>query len=150
MPTSCTSSWTTFTFPSTSLTLSSTLCVTFSDSADAICASSWVNLSNLCRCLCSLPASSSTFLHRHLSQVKNRISTQHQLTQSPTFHFHCRDRDDGEYFDHNINNYVRHSRSRCDANVNLKPLKKSPDAVKEVVNLVSASADIFSRLRVRY
>src|SRR5882762_199839 len=86
------------------------------------------------RCLCSLPTSSNTFLHRRVSQVKNRKSTQHhaRLTQSPTFHFLRRDRKDGEYLDHNINNYVRHSRSRCDANVNLKALKKSFDAAEEV------------------
>jgi hypothetical protein len=77
------------------------------------------------------------------------INLQHRLTQSPTFHFLRRDRKDGEYLNHNINNYVRHSRSRCDASVNLKPLEKSFDAVKEVDKLASASADILSRLRVR-
>jgi hypothetical protein len=76
-------------------------------------------------------------------------STQHRLTQSPTFHFLRRDRKDGQYLDHNINSYVRHSRSWCDASVNLKPLEKSFDAVKEVDKFVLASADIFSRLRVR-
>jgi hypothetical protein len=62
------------------------------------------------------------------------------------FHFLCRDRKDGEYLDHNINNYVRHSRSRCNASVNLKPLEESFDGVEEVDKLVSASAGIFSRL----
>jgi hypothetical protein len=89
------------------------------------------------------------FLHLRVSQVKNVKSTQHRLTQSPTIHFLRRDRKDGEYLDHNINNYVHHSRSWCNSSVNLKPLKKSFDAVIEVDKLVSASADTLSRLRVR-
>ena len=81
--------------------------------------------------------------------IKNSKSTQHRLTQSSTFQFIRRDREDGEYLDHDINNYVGHSCSRCNASVNLKPLEESFDGVKEVDKLVSASASIFSRLRVR-
>ena len=44
---------------------------------------------------------------------------------------------------------MSHSRGRCDANVNLKPLEKSFDRVKEVDKLISAGADIFSCLKVR-
>ena len=75
---------------------------------------------------------------------------QHQLTQSSTFHFLRRDRKDGEYLNHYINNYVRHSRSRCDASVNLKSSKVSFDAVKEVDKLVSASVSVLSRLKSGY
>ena len=67
----------------------------------------------------------------------------------PTFHFLRRDPKDGQYLDHNINNYVRHSLSWCDASVNRKSLEESFDAVKEVEELVSASADVFGRLRVK-
>jgi hypothetical protein len=74
-------------------------------------------------------------------------SKHRQLTQSPTFHFLRRDRKDGEYLDHNINNYVRHGGSRCNASVYLKPLEKSFDAVEEVGKLVSANAGIFGCLR---
>ena len=101
------------------------------------------------RSLCSLTTSSNTFLHRRVSQIKNRKSTQHRLTETPTFHFLRRDPKDGQYLDYNINIYVRHSRSRCNASVNLKPLEKSFNAIKEVEELVSAGADIFGRLRVK-
>src|ERR1700755_2525535 len=96
------------------------------------------------RSLSSLLTSSNTFLHRRVSQVKNPKSTQYRLTQSPTFHFLRCDPKDCEYLDHDINNYVRHSRSRCDPSVNLKPLEESFDRVKEVDKLVSASAGIIS------
>jgi hypothetical protein len=43
----------------------------------------------------------------------------------PRFTSFRRDRKDGEYLDHNINDHVRHSRSRCNARVNIKPLKKN-------------------------
>jgi len=75
---------------------------------------------------------------------------QHQLTQPSTFHFLRRDRKDAEYLNHYINNHVRHGRSRCNANVNLKPLKESFDAVKEVDELVSASASVLSCLKSGY
>ena len=75
---------------------------------------------------------------------------QHQLTQSSTFHFLRHDRKDAEYLDHYINNYVRHGRSRCHANVNLKPLKESFDAVKEVDKLIPASASVLNRLKSGY
>ena len=75
---------------------------------------------------------------------------EHQLTQSSTFHFLRRDRKDAEYLDHYINNYVGHGHSRCNANVNLKPLKESFDAVKEVDKLASASASVLGRLKSGY
>ena len=75
---------------------------------------------------------------------------QHQLTQSSTFHFLRRDRKDGEYLNHYINNYVRHGRSRCNASVNLKSLKESFDAVKEVDKLASPSASVLGRLKSGY
>ena len=101
------------------------------------------------RCLCSLLTSLKTFLHRRVSQVKNGKSTQHRLTQSPTFHFLRRDPKDVQYLDHNINKYARHSRSRGDPSVNLKPLEESFDPVKELDKIVSASTDILGCLRVK-
>ena len=101
------------------------------------------------RCLCFLPTSWNTFLHRRFSQVKNNESTLHRLTQPSAFHFLRRIPKNGKDLDHDINNYVRHSRSRCNASVNLKPLEESFNAVKQVEKLVSASAGIFSCLRVK-
>ena len=99
------------------------------------------------RCLCSLPTFSNTFLYRRVSQVKNGESQHRRLTQPPTFHFLRHNRKDSEYLDHNINIYVRHCRSRCNAGVKLKPLEISFYAVEEVDKFVSASVGIFSRLR---
>jgi hypothetical protein len=73
----------------------------------------------------------------------------HRLTKSSTFRFLRHDGKNNEYLDHNINNYIRHSHSRCNASVNLKPVEEMVDPVKEVDKLVTASAHIFSRLRVR-
>ena len=56
-------------------------------------------------------------------------------------------RKDSEYLDHNLDNYVRHSRSRCNPSVNLKPVEEMLDAVKKVPKLVVASTGVFSRLR---
>ena len=70
----------------------------------------------------------------------------HQLTQSSTFHFLCRDPKDSQYLDHNINDYGPHSRSRGDASVYLKPAKEALNAVKEFDELVLAGAGIFSSL----
>jgi hypothetical protein len=69
-----------------------------------------------------------------------------KLTESSTLHFLCRDPKDRQYLDHNIDNHLRHPRSRCDADVYLKPVEEALDAVKDVDQLVSASARIFSHL----
>jgi hypothetical protein len=72
--------------------------------------------------------------------------TPHQLTESSTLHFRCRDRKDGQHLDHNLNDYVAHGPSRCDASIYLKPAEEMFDAVKAVDKLVLASAQIVSRL----
>jgi hypothetical protein len=61
-------------------------------------------------------------------------------------HLFCRDRKDGEYLNHNLNDHVNHSCSWCNAGVYPKPVEEMFDAVEEVNQLVSASASIFSRL----
>ena len=70
----------------------------------------------------------------------------HQLTQSSPLHFVCRDAEDSQYLDHNINDYGPHGRSRCDTSVYLKPAKELLNAVKEFNELVLARPGIFSRL----
>jgi hypothetical protein len=50
--------------------------------------------------------------------------------------------------DHNLNDYVLHSRSRCDASVNFKLSKETFDPVKEVDELGLAGADIVGCLGV--
>lgn len=79
---------------------------------------------------------------------KNSKSIKYRLTQSSTSHLLCRDRKNGDYLNHNLNNHVDHGRSRRNAGVNLKPVEEMFDAVEELNQLVSASAGIFSRLSV--
>jgi hypothetical protein len=55
--------------------------------------------------------------------------TPHQLTESSTLRFFCRDRKDGQHLNHNLNDYVAHSPSRCDAGIYLKPAEEVFDAV---------------------
>lgn len=64
------------------------------------------------------------------------------------FRFLCHECKDNEYLHHNLNNYAGHSRSRCNASVNLKPVEEVLDAVKKVLELIVASTGIFSRLRM--
>src|SRR5580658_4263626 len=102
------SSRTPCTWPSTPLTRSSTLCVIFSCSADAIRASSSVNLSNLSR----LPSISlfpinfqkyfSEIVNQSARMIKN-INHINQLTESSTLYFLRRDRKDGQHLNHNLN-----------------------------------------------
>ena len=72
--------------------------------------------------------------------------TQHQLTDSSTIHFFCRDRKDHQHLNHNLNDYVAHSPSRSDVYIYLKPAEELFNVVKDVDKLVLASARIFSRL----
>jgi len=72
----------------------------------------------------------------------------HRLTQSSTFHFFGRDRKDVYYLNHNFDDHVRHSFSRCDASVYVKPLKETFDAVEDIDELVLTRAGIFSGLPV--
>ena len=72
--------------------------------------------------------------------------TLHQLTESSTLHFLCRNRKDGQHLNHNIDDYVAHSPSWHDASVYLKPAEETFNAVKAVGKLVLVSARIFSRL----
>ncbi len=61
-------------------------------------------------------------------------------------YFLCRHRKDRKYLNHNLDNHVRHCRSRRDASVYLKPVEETFNAVKNVDKLVLASTGIFSRL----
>jgi hypothetical protein len=70
----------------------------------------------------------------------------HQLTESSTLYFLRRDRKDGQHLNHNLNDYVTHSPSRCDAGVYLKPAEEMFNSVKDIDKLVLASARIFTRL----
>jgi hypothetical protein len=70
----------------------------------------------------------------------------HRLTQSSIFHFLGRDRKDVYYLDHNFDDHVRHSCSRSNASVYVKPLKEMFDAVEDIDELVLTRAGIFSRL----
>jgi hypothetical protein len=72
--------------------------------------------------------------------------TPHQLTDSSTLHFLCRDRKDCQHLNHNLNDHVRHCRSRRDAGVYLKSAEETFDTVEDVDKLVSSGARIFSRL----
>jgi hypothetical protein len=71
----------------------------------------------------------------------------HQLTESSTLHFLCRDRKDRQHLNHNLNDHVAHSHSRCDASIYLEPAEEIFNAAKDVDELVLASARIFNRLR---
>jgi hypothetical protein len=70
----------------------------------------------------------------------------HRLTQSSTFHFFGRDRQDVYHLDHNFDDHVRHMCSRCDVSVYIKPLKETFNAVEDINELVLTRAGIFSRL----
>ena len=72
--------------------------------------------------------------------------TQHQLTDSSTHHFLCRNRKDRQNLNKNVNDYVAHSHSRCDASIYLQPEEEILNAVKDVNKLVLVSACIVSRL----
>ena len=72
--------------------------------------------------------------------------TRYDLTESPTLRFLCRDRKDRQHLNHNLNNYVAHGPSRCDASINIKPEEEVFNAIKDVDKLVLAGARIFSRL----
>jgi hypothetical protein len=117
-------------------------------SAAAIRASSCVNLSNLST-LSSISLSPVNFL-KYFSEwpvsENGKYKPLHQLTESSTLHFLCRDRKDGQHLNHNLNDYVSHSPSRCDASIFLKPAEEMFNAVKALDQLVLASAHIFSRL----
>jgi hypothetical protein len=72
---------------------------------------------------------------------------EHRHTQSSTFHFSGRDRKDIYYLDHNVDEYVRHSWSRCKASVFVKSLNEMFDAVVDDINEhVLTRAGIFGRL----
>lgn len=66
-----------------------------------------------------------------------------KLTESSPLHFLRYDRKHRQYLDHNLNNQVRHRRSRCDPSVHLNPAEKTFDAVKGVDEVVWGSARIF-------
>ena len=70
----------------------------------------------------------------------------HQLTDSSTPHILRRDPKDRQHLNHNLNDYVAHGPSRCDAGIYLKSAEEIFNAVKDVDNLVLDSARIFSRL----
>ena len=72
----------------------------------------------------------------------------YRLTQSSSFHFFGRDRKDVNYLDHNFDYYGRHSVSRRNASVYVKPLKETSDAVEGIDELVLTRGGIFSRLGV--
>ena len=74
---------------------------------------------------------------------------QQWLTQSPTFHFLCRNRKNREYLNHNLHDYVSHSRGRGNASVYLELMEEAFDEVKNVNEFVSERTSIFSRLRDR-
>ena len=63
-------------------------------------------------------------------------------------YFLCSDRKDRKYLDHDLDDYVRHSHSRREASVYLKPAEKTFNVVKEHNELVLAGAGIFGRLEV--
>ena len=60
--------------------------------------------------------------------------------------FLCRDRKNGQYLNHNLNDYVAHSPSRSDASIYPEPAEEMINTVKDVDKLVLTSACIFSRL----
>ena len=78
--------------------------------------------------------------------VKNGRYKRHRLTQSSTFHFFGRDPKDVYDLDHNFDNHVRHSCSRCKASVYVKPPKETFDAVEGIIEHVLTRDGIFSRL----
>ena len=71
---------------------------------------------------------------------------QNQLTQLPTFDFLCRDSKNRQHLDHNLNNHVRHCRSRCKGSVYLDPVEEMFDTIKDVDYLFLAGARICGRL----
>ena len=72
---------------------------------------------------------------------------QQSLTQSPTLHFLRRNRKDPKYLRHNLDDYISHGHGRGDASVYLKSMEEMSDAIKNLDELVSARAGIFSCLR---
>ena len=96
------------------------------------------------RCSCSPPAYSSTFLI-NLSVKKGKY-TRNQLTQWSALQFLCCDRKDRQHLCHNLNDHVRHRRSRCEDNVYLKPAEEMFDPIKDINYLFLASARIVSCL----
>jgi hypothetical protein len=72
--------------------------------------------------------------------------TRYYLTESSTLRFLCRDRKDRQHLNHNLNNYVAHGPSRCDASINLKPEEEVFNAIEDVDKLVLTGTRIFSRL----
>ena len=117
---------------------------------------SCVSLSNLCR-LSSTSVFPTSFLEIFFCtdvSAKSRTINPHSIDDSlnrPRFCFLRRDSKDGEYLNHNIQRLCPSLAvvGVIPGGVDLKPLEKSFDAVKELEKLVSASVDIFSRLRVR-
>jgi hypothetical protein len=73
-------------------------------------------------------------------------SKRHRLTKSSTLHFFGRDREDVYYLDHDYDDCVRHSCSRCKASVYVEPLKETFDAVEDINEHVLTRAGIVSRL----
>src|SRR6266853_5059455 len=119
-PTSCTLSSTPFTLSSTPFTLSPTPitfpsipCAIFRSSADAIRASSCVNLSSSCSAsgISVFPISFFKYFSGYMS-AKKRKSTCDQLTPPSALHFLCRDPKDRYHLHHDLNNYFRHFRGR--------------------------------------
>ena len=74
--------------------------------------------------------------------------TRHQLTESSALHFLCRDRKESQNLNHNVNEYVTHSISRCRASIYLKSAEKTSNVVKDVDKIVLATSGdrIFGRL----
>ena len=81
--------------------------------------------------------------------MKNGKYKRHRLTPSSTFHFFGRNRKDVYYLDHNFDDHVHHSCSRCNASVYVKPLKETFDAVEDIDEFVLTRGGIFSRLGAR-
>jgi hypothetical protein len=94
--------------------------------------------------LCFPSTSSNTFLINR--SVKKGKYTRNQLTQWSTFHFLCHDCKNRQHLDHNLNDHVRHCRSRYKGSVYLKPAEEMFDVIKDVNYLFLASARIFGRL----
>ena len=79
--------------------------------------------------------------------VKIRRSIKQSFTQSPTLHFLRRNPKDPQYLRHDLDDYASHRRGRRDPSVYLKSTEETFDAIEYLDELVSAGADIFSRLR---
>ena len=121
-----TNGWYPFNLRFTPTTLSSTLCAILSCSADAIRASSCVNLSNLSR-VSSMSVFPINFFryfstpHTSLTKVNRR---KNQLTHSAPLHFFCRHPNDDQYLRHDFRRYPCHSGRWWHPDVNLEPTEE--------------------------